>query len=49
MDAGRLVTGAVFPGYKAGTNKAMADRHATEEYARFLVRLKKDDVQRIRH
>jgi hypothetical protein len=38
----------VFPGYKAGTSKAMADRHATEEYARFLVRLKKDDVQRIR-
>lgn len=38
----------VFPGYKPGTNKAMADRHATEEYARFLVRLKKDDVQRIR-
>jgi hypothetical protein len=37
----------VFPGYKPGTNKAMADRHATEEYARFLVRLKKDDVQRI--
>jgi hypothetical protein len=32
-----------------GPNKAMADRHATEEYARFLVRLKKDDVQRIRH
>ena len=37
----------VFPGYKPDTNKAMADRHATEEYARFLVRLKKDDVQRI--
>lgn len=38
----------VFPGYKSGTNKAMADRHAAEEYARFLVRLKKEDVQRIR-
>ena len=37
----------VFPGYKPGTNKEMADRHATEEYARFLVRLRKDDVQRI--
>jgi hypothetical protein len=38
---------AVFPGYKPGKNKEMADRHAVEEYARFLVRLKKDDVQRI--
>lgn len=36
----------VFPGYKPGRNKTMADRHATEEYARFLVRLRKEDVQR---
>jgi hypothetical protein len=35
----------VFKGYKPGADRQRADEHATEQYARFLVRLRKDDVQ----
>jgi hypothetical protein len=38
----------VFPGYKRGIDRQRADEHATEQYARFLVRLRKDEVQSIR-
>lgn len=38
----------VWKGYRAGDQRQRADQHATEQYARFLVRLRKDDVQRIR-
>jgi hypothetical protein len=38
----------VFTGYKPGADRQRADEHATEQYARFLVRLRKDDVQPIR-
>lgn len=34
----------VFMGYK-DYNKERAMKHATEEYARFLVRLRKEDVR----
>jgi hypothetical protein len=37
----------VFAGYKPGADRERADQHATEQYARFLVRLRKDDVQPI--
>ncbi|HEY0220035.1 MAG TPA: RhuM family protein [Afipia sp.] len=39
----------VFAGYKGKYDKDLAMKHATEEYARFLVRLKKDDVRQIVH
>jgi len=35
----------VWKGYKAGADRQQADNHATEQYARFPVRLRKDDVQ----
>jgi len=38
----------VWKGYKAGDQRTRADAHATEQYARFLVRLRKDDVQPLR-
>ncbi|MEH2543224.1 MULTISPECIES: RhuM family protein [unclassified Bradyrhizobium] len=38
----------VFGGYKSGVSRQRADEHATEQYARFLVRLRKDDVRPIR-
>jgi hypothetical protein len=38
----------VFHGYKFGADRERADQHATEQYSRFLVRLRKDDVQSIR-
>jgi len=38
----------VFKGYKPGADRQRADEHATEQYARFLVRLRKDDVRSIR-
>jgi hypothetical protein len=33
----------VWKGYKAGADRQQADNHATEQYARFPVRLRKDD------
>jgi hypothetical protein len=38
----------VWKGYRNGDQRRRADEHATEQYARFLVRLRKDDVQPIR-
>jgi hypothetical protein len=38
----------VWKGYPAGSDRKRADEHATEQYVRFLVRLRKDDVQAIR-
>ena len=38
----------VWKGYKAGADRQQADNHATEQYARFPVRRRKDDVQPIR-
>ena len=38
----------VFKGYKPGADRQRADEHATEQYARFLVQLRKDDVQSLR-
>jgi hypothetical protein len=35
----------IFAGYKGRYDKDMAMKHATEEYARFLVRLRKEDVR----
>jgi hypothetical protein len=35
----------IFPGYKGKYDKDLAMKHATEEYARFLVRLRKEDLQ----
>jgi hypothetical protein len=38
----------VFKGYKPGADRKRADEYATEQYARFLVRLRKEDVRAIR-